>query len=137
MKKISYKKILLIVLLMVIIVSISTVSFASLVQITPIIGVGGVQIQGIASIIIGIIQVIAMAVAAVILVVLAIKYMTAAPSEKADLKKSFLIYVVGVLILLAGATILNIIQALANDINKGGGTSVTVTTPHGSGTWTT
>jgi len=118
MKKISYKKILLIVLLMVIIVSISTVSFASLVQITPIIGVGGVQIQGIASIIIGIIQVIAMAVAAVILVVLAIKYMTAAPGEKAEVKKGMTIYVIGALILFAGSGILGLIQSFGNDVNN-------------------
>ncbi len=49
-------------------------------------------------------------VAVAMLVVLAIKYISAAPAEKADIKKSAFIYVVGALLLFGGVAVLNIIQ---------------------------
>lgn len=142
MKKINYKKIALIILLMVLIASISTVSLAQLTQINPTFGPGQAEIKSIAATIIGVIQVIAAAVAVVILVVLAIKYITSAPSEKADIKKSFIIWVVGVLILFAGSAILSIIQSMADGINNsndGGEVQVQVQAGSGgitgTGTW--
>lgn len=97
------------------------------------------EIKSVAGIILGIIQVIAVAVAVIMLVVLAVKYMAAAPGEKADVKKSLTVYIVGALILFAGAGLLNIIQTVANDINSKTESSspTTVAKPSGTGgTWT-
>lgn len=137
MKRISCKKVLLIIVLALLIFSISTVSFASLINIKPTPGPGSEQIKGIAGIILGIIQVVAVAVALIMLIVLAIKYMAASPSEKADVKKSLTVYIVGALILFAGAGLLNIVQKVATDINSkttktSGGTS---SSSSGTGTW--
>lgn len=134
MRRISYKKILVIMILALLIFSISTISFASLINMNPNpTGPGTTQIKGIANIILGIIQLIAVAVAVIMLVVLAIKYIAASPGEKADVKKSLTVYIVGALILFAGAGLLNVIQKLATDINRvtvsGRGVSTS------SGTW--
>lgn len=119
MKKMNYKKVLLIIILMILIFSISTISFASLVDIKPGASVpGGDKIKSISGTILGVIEIIAVAVALVMLVVLAIKYMAAAPAEKGDIKKSLLMYAVGALILFSGAGILHIIQSMGNEINK-------------------
>ena len=66
--------------------------------------------------IINIAQVVGMGVAIIMLVVMAIKYISAAPSEKAELKKSITIYVVGAVVLFAATGILQVIKnfALAN-----------------------
>lgn len=63
--------------------------------------------------ILGIVQVVAMGVAVIMLVVLAIKYVSAAPGEKADIKKSMIIYVVGAILLFGATGILQIIKTLA------------------------
>lgn len=119
MKKINYKKIFFIIIIIALILSISTLSYASLVQITPGTNVpGGEKIKSISGTILGVIQIIAVAVAVIMLVVLAIKYMAAAPSEKGEIKKSLIMYAVGALILFSGAGLLNIIQAMGNQINK-------------------
>lgn len=119
MKKVSYKKIFFIIIIIAIIFSISTLSYASLVDIQSGASVpGGDKIKSIGSTILGVVEIIAVVVALVMLVVLAIKYMTAAPGEKADVKKSLLIYAVGALILFSGAGLLHIIQAMGNQINK-------------------
>ena len=50
------------------------------------------------------------------LVVLGIKYVVAAPSEKADIKKSAFIYVVAAIFLFAAVNILAVIQDFAGDM---------------------
>lgn len=140
MRKISYKKILLIIVLSLLILSISTISFADLVDIKPDINAPGTgEVKSVAEMILGIIQVIAVGVALIMLVVLAIKYIAASPGEKADIKKSLTVYIVGALILFAGAGLLNIIQIVAKEINTktNSNSPTTVTTPSGSGTWKT
>lgn len=57
-----------------------------------------------------VIQVSAMGAAVIMLIVLAIKYLAAAPSERADIKKSAMIYVVGAIILFGASGILAIIR---------------------------
>lgn len=118
MRKIRYEKILLIIFLALLIFSISTVSLASFTQMKPTQGPGTEQMKSIAGIILGILQVIAVGTAVIMLVILAIKYMTAAPSEKAEIKKSMTVYVIGALVLFAGAGILKIIEVVATDINS-------------------
>ena len=118
MKKSTYKKILFVIILIVLMFMISTQTFASIVNMDPNTSFSGAnQIKNVSEIFLGIIQVVAVAVAVIMLVVLAIKYMTAAPGEKADVKKSLVVYVIGALVLFAGAGILNLIQTIADDVN--------------------
>lgn len=61
-------------------------------------------------------RIICMGVAITMLVLVAIKYMTAAPGEKADIKKHAVIYVVGAIVMFASTGILGIIQRFAAGI---------------------
>ena len=74
--------------------------------------------------IIRIVQVIATAGAVIILIWLGVKYMSAAPSERADIKKSAVIYIVGAVLLFATTGILGIIQTFAGDLAEATGTSL-------------
>lgn len=67
--------------------------------------------------IIGIVQVVGTGIAIIMLIVLAIKYLTAAPEGKAEIKKSAIIYVVAAVILFAAVNILAAIQDWAQNIN--------------------
>lgn len=58
-------------------------------------------------------QLIGTGIALIMLIVIAIKYMASAPSDKADLKKHAVVYVVGAVILFSTVGILEIIQKLA------------------------
>ncbi len=58
-------------------------------------------------------QVIGVGVAVIMLIVLAIKYISAAPSDKAEIKKHMVVYVVGSIILFAASGILEIIKRFA------------------------
>ena len=57
----------------------------------------------------------AVGVALIMLVVVAIKYMSAAPEGKAEIKKHAVIYVVGAIVLFASAGILTIIENFASN----------------------
>ncbi len=63
--------------------------------------------------IITLVQVVGMGVAIIMLIVMAIKYISAAPSEKAELKKGITIYVVGAVVLFAASGILQVIKNFA------------------------
>jgi hypothetical protein len=65
---------------------------------------------------ISIIQVVGMGVAIIMLVVMAIKYISAAPSEKAEIKKSATVYIVGAIVLFAASGILGIIKNFASNV---------------------
>lgn len=67
--------------------------------------------------IITVVRVVGMCVAVVMLLTLAIKYMTAAAGEKADIKKSAVQYVVGAVVLFAAVAILGIIGKFAENIS--------------------
>ena len=69
--------------------------------------------QNILSVILGATQVIGVAIAVIMLIVLAIKYISAAPSDKADIKKSAVAYIVGAVVLFAASGILGIIRNFA------------------------
>ena len=58
-------------------------------------------------------KIIAVGLALVMLAALAIKYMSAAPGEKATIKKHAVVYVVGAIVLFGAAGILNIIETFA------------------------
>lgn len=65
---------------------------------------------------IGIIQVIAVGIGVIMLTVIAIKYIAAAPSEKASIKKSATIYVVGAVLIFGSAGILQIIKEFSENL---------------------
>ena len=73
-------------------------------------------VTNIAGAVITIARVVCAAVAVVMLVVLGMKYMMAAPSEKADIKKHAVVYIVGALVMFACTGILTIIQKFAASI---------------------
>ena len=65
--------------------------------------------------ILGVVQIIGVAVAVIMLIVLAIKYISAAPGDKAEIKKHAVVYVVGAVILFAASGILQLIRNFALD----------------------
>lgn len=79
-------------------------------------GAGGTILSLMQSLIV-VFQVAAVGVAVIMLIVLAIKYMTAAPSDKADIKKSATAYVVGAVVLFAASGILGIIRNFAKNVS--------------------
>lgn len=74
------------------------------------------KVNNVVSVVITIARVIGVAVAIVMLLVVAMKYMTAAPGEKADIKKSAVVYVVGAVVLFAVTGILGIINTFSSNI---------------------
>lgn len=62
---------------------------------------------------IGVFQVVAIGIGAVMIVVLAIKYMTSAPNEKAEIKKHAVVYIVGACMAFASSGIIQIIKKFA------------------------
>lgn len=76
----------------------------------------GNNVQAGANAIVGIVQVVGMAAAVIMLIVLAIKYVSAAPGEKADIKKSAVIYIIGAVLLLCAAGVLELIKNLGTSV---------------------
>ena len=68
--------------------------------------------------VIGIVQYICYAAAVILIVILGIKFMTAAPDAKAEIKKSAVIYVVGAALVFAAGALLNVIKGVAGDVTK-------------------
>lgn len=78
--------------------------------------------QNIVAVIINVVQVVGVGVAIIMLIVLAIKYISAAPGDKADIKKHAVVYVVGAVVLFAASGILQIIKNFAQtNVTAGGG----------------
>ena len=63
--------------------------------------------------VIAVIRTVGTGIAIIMITYVAIKYMTAAPQEKADFKKSAVALVVGAIVLFAGTNILNVIADFA------------------------
>ncbi len=66
--------------------------------------------------ILSVIRIVAVSLAIVVLTYLGIKYMMAAPSEKADIKKQYVTFVIGVVVFVAATTILDVIKNFAAQI---------------------
>ena len=79
---------------------------------------GGQGIANAGNNIAGIASIIGVAVAVVILIWLAIKYITAAPSDKADIKKSAVAYVIGAVLLFAASGVLALIQNFGQELGN-------------------
>lgn len=120
MMKNSVAKILTIMLVAILIASISTFVLADMPD--PDIFDGDTStaaaqsVEDMANTIIGIIQVVAVAVAVVMLIVLAIKYISAAPEGKAEIKKHAVIYIVGAVLLFGTTGVLQILKDFGEDL---------------------
>lgn len=79
--------------------------------------------QRIVGALIDVFQVVGVGVAIIMLVMLAIKYLSAAPNEKAEIKKSVSIYVLGAVLLFAASGVLEIVQQFAENVGANGGSS--------------
>ena len=66
--------------------------------------------------IISVVRIISVGVAIIMLVVLAIKYMSSAPNDRAEIKKHAVVYVVGAVVVFASSGILGIIRDFAGNI---------------------
>ena len=77
---------------------------------------GASNLTKILNAVIGIAQVVGVGVAVVMLIVLAIKYISAAPGDKAEIKKHAVVYVVGAVILFAASGILGIIKTVSENV---------------------
>ena len=75
------------------------------------------SMQNIIGAMITVVQVVGMGVAIIMLIVLAIKYISAAPGDKADIKKHAVVYVVGAVVLFAASGILGIVKNFAKNIS--------------------
>ena len=74
------------------------------------------SVTNISGAVITIARVICAAVAVAMLAILGMKYMSSAPSEKADIKKHAVVYIVGAVVMFACTGILGIIQKFAASI---------------------
>lgn len=81
-------------------------------------GTAVTSVNSVVAIVITIARIIGVTVAIVMLLVIAMKYMTAAPGEKADIKKSAIVYVVGAIVIFAVTGILGIINNFSSNIKK-------------------
>ncbi len=133
------KKITFILLIIVAIVAITTTpTYASVSMGWEQVAVSGdtssataTAVKDISGTILGVVQVIGVAVAVIMLIVLAIKYISAAPNDKAEIKKHAVVYVVGAVVLFAASGILGIIKDFANTVNTANSSSSTPTRSRG------
>ena len=79
---------------------------------------GANDVNNIAGMVIYVIQIIAFAAAVIMLIFVGIKFLTASPEGKAEIKKSAVIYVVGAILLFAATGILGIVRTLASNISS-------------------
>ena len=63
--------------------------------------------------VLGIVQIVAVSVAVIMLIILGIKYISAAPGEKADIKQGAMIYVVGAILMFGATLIIQVIKGFA------------------------
>lgn len=67
--------------------------------------------------IVSVIRIVGTGIAIIMLVAVAIKYMSSAPGDRAEIKKHAVIYVVGAIVLFGGAQLIGIIQNFASNIS--------------------
>ena len=78
---------------------------------------GADDVASITNMVIYVIQIIAFAAAVIMLIFVGIKFLTASPEGKAEVKKTAVIYVVGAILLFAATGILQIVSSLASNIS--------------------
>ncbi len=75
------------------------------------------SIRNLSGMLLSVAQLVGVAVAVIMLIVLAIKYISAAPNDKAEIKKHAVVYIVGAIVLFAASGILGIIKNFATAIS--------------------
>lgn len=118
-KKTIFRIFSIAIMVVMIAMTLNNIAFATEVDWTPSSkgdGTTATKFKGILNTILGIVEVIGIAVAVIMLVVLAIKYISAAPNDKADIKKSATMYIVGAVVLFAASGILEIIKNFSNEM---------------------
>lgn len=68
--------------------------------------------------VLGIVQIVAVSVAVIMLIILGIKYISAAPGEKADIKQGAMIYVVGAILMFGATAIIQVIKGFTGQAIK-------------------
>ncbi len=119
----SIKIISIILLVCVAVMALSQIALATSgydVEIKPTENEMGKNVATIMGKVLFIVQVVGMGVAVIMLVVLAIKYISAAPSDKAEIKKHAVVYVVGAVVLFGASGIIEIIKKFAIENVKAG-----------------
>ena len=77
---------------------------------------GSTDVSNIAGGVIYIIQIIAFTAAVIMLIFVGIKFITASPEGKAEIKKTAVIYIVGAILLFGASGVLALIQTLATNV---------------------
>ena len=67
---------------------------------------------------VGLFQVATIAIGVIMLIVLAIKYMSSAPGEKAEIKKHAVVYVVGAVLAFSATGVITMIKDIVVDLSK-------------------
>ena len=108
-------KVLTIIALFAIILSMASTIYATTLntEITPKGSTVSNSLNSVAGYVLGAVQVVGSAVAVIMLVVLAIKYISAAPGDKAEIKKHAVVYVVGAILLFGASNILKLVADVA------------------------
>ena len=117
-KKTIFRILSIALMIVMLTMAIQNVAFADEYAYNPVgeqTGTTATKFQSILNVILGIVQVIGIAIAVIMLIVLAIKYISAAPSDKADIKKSATAYIIGAVVLFAASGVIQIIKNFAND----------------------
>ncbi len=77
---------------------------------------GSQSIRNAGSLILGVVQVVGTSIAVIMLVIIAIRYFTAAPEAKADIKSQLIPYVIGAVLLFAASNLVSIVATAAQEI---------------------
>lgn len=77
---------------------------------------GATKVNDLAGGVMYVIQIIAFTAAFIMLVFLGIKFITASPEGKAEIKKSAVIYIVGAILLFAAGGVLALVQQFASNV---------------------
>ncbi len=113
-------KIISIVMIVITILSAFSMVFADPSIPTAIKPNGADNVENIAGNVIYVIQVIAFAAGVIMLMFLGIKFVTASPEGKAEIKKSAVIYLVGAVLLFAAGGVLSLVRTLASNVGSAG-----------------
>lgn len=76
------------------------------------------QTDNVSKNVIAVVRIVAVSIAIIMLLVIAMRYMISAPSERADIKKHLIAYVIGAFIVFGVSTILGILVEVADIFNK-------------------
>ncbi len=111
------KKVLSIILVMTIVLSLSVV-FAGNINLGDYDGTSVSALDTASNAIIGMLQVVATVVAIAMLLFVGMKFMMAAPAEKANLKGALIPYIVGAILIFAAIPLLSMIQKFSSNFGS-------------------